>query len=103
MMTITAKKTASVYTRVTPQLKTQAEEILEQLQVPMSTALNMFLQQVVIQRKIPFEVKLPDQPINYDKLSKREFDAAIQKGLHDGATGKTRSAAQVRAEMTEDN
>ncbi|MFC6294228.1 type II toxin-antitoxin system RelB/DinJ family antitoxin [Lactiplantibacillus daoliensis] len=94
------KKTTSIYTRVTPELKAQAETVLNQLQIPMSTALNMFLQQVVIQRKIPFEIKLPDLPLNYDNISKADFDAAIQKGLDQH---QTFSSAQIRAEMTEDN
>ena len=94
------KKTTSIYTRVTPELKAQAETVLDQLQIPMSTALNMFLQQVVIQRKIPFEIKLPDLPLNYDNISKTDFDAAIRKGLNQH---QTFSSAQIRAEMTEDN
>jgi len=42
-MPTTSKKTASVYARVTPELKAQAETVLDQLQIPMSTAVNMFL------------------------------------------------------------
>ena len=49
MATTAEKKTASIFTRVTPQLKEEAEEVLDQLQIPMSTALSMFLQQVVNQ------------------------------------------------------
>ena len=31
-------KTANIYTRVDPEIKNQAEQILEQLGIPMSTA-----------------------------------------------------------------
>lgn len=99
-MPMTSKKTASVYTRVTPELKAQAETILDQLQLPMSTAVNLFLQQIVSQRKIPFETNLPDLPLNYDSLSKDTFNVAIRKGLTDG---KRFSAAQISAELIEDN
>ena len=49
-------KTANVFTRVDPALKNQAEAVLDQLGISMSTAMGMFLQQVVLQRGIPFEV-----------------------------------------------
>ena len=47
----------------------------------MSTALSMFLQQVVNQQRIPFEIKLPQKPVDYDFLTKEAFDREIQKGL----------------------
>jgi len=99
-MQTTSKKNDSLYTRVTPELKAQAETILDQLQLPMSTAVNLFLQQLVSQRKIPFETNLPDLPLNYDSLSKDTVNVAIRKGLTDG---KRFSAAQIRAELIEDN
>jgi len=99
-MPTTSKKTASVSTRVTPELKARAETVLDQLQLPMSTAVNLFLQQLVSQRKIPFETNLPDLPLNYDSLSKDTVNVAIRKGLTDG---KRFSAAQIRAELIEDN
>lgn len=43
----------------------------------MSTALSMFLQQVVNQQRIPFEIKLPQKPVNYDSLTKEAFDREI--------------------------
>ncbi|RRK09854.1 type II toxin-antitoxin system RelB/DinJ family antitoxin [Lactiplantibacillus garii] len=93
------KKTASVFTRVTPELKSQAEAVLDQLQIPMSTALNMFLQQVVNQGGIPFDVKLAPQKINTDQLSKEQFSHEIQKGLDDFSSGHTYTAEQIRQEF----
>ena len=55
-----AIRTASIFTRVDPETKEQAELVLAQLGIPMSNAIGMFLKQVVIQRGIPFEMKLPD-------------------------------------------
>ena len=49
----------------------------------MSTALSMFLQQVVNQQRIPFEIKLPQKPVDYDSLTKEAFDREIQKGLYE--------------------
>lgn len=41
-----------------PEIKEQAEQVLEKLGIPMSNAVGMFLRQVVLQQGIPFEMKL---------------------------------------------
>ncbi|MGO5333681.1 type II toxin-antitoxin system RelB/DinJ family antitoxin [Enterococcus cecorum] len=100
-MSVSSKKTASIFTRVTPELKEEAEKVLEQLQIPMSTALSMFLQQVVNQQRIPFEIKLPQKPVNYDSLTKEAFDREIQKGLDDYEKGRVLTVAEVKAKFEE--
>lgn len=52
-------RTSNVFARVEPEVKEQAETILNQLGIPMSNAVGMFLRQVIIHRGIPFEMKLP--------------------------------------------
>ena len=77
-------RTANIYTRVDPVVKEQAEEILDQLGIPMSNAIGMFLRQVVMQNGIPFDMKLPlSRPLAYGELTKEQFDAEIQKGFDD--------------------
>lgn len=98
-MATATKKTASVFTRVTPELKQQAEEVLDQLQIPMSTALSMFLQQVVNQKRIPFEVTTRRAPLNYSSLTKEQFDHELQKGFDDLKSGNTFTADEVEAEL----
>ncbi len=100
-MSVSSKKTASIFTRVTPELKEEAEKVLDQLQIPMSTALSMFLQQVVNQQRIPFEIKLPQKPVNYDSLTKEDFDREIQKGLDDYEKGRVLTVAEVKAKFEE--
>lgn len=59
-------KQASVYTRVDPMVKKQAETVLGQLGISMATAMEIYLRQIAMQRKIPFEMALPnDKPITY--------------------------------------
>ena len=93
-------RTANIYTRVDPIVKEQAEQILEQLGIPMSSAIGMFLRQVVMQNGIPFDMKLPfRRPLEYGKLTKEEFDAEIRKGIDDAESGKLYSADEVEAQM----
>ncbi len=93
-------RTANVFARVEPEVKEQAEIVLDQLGIPMSNAVGMFLRQVVIQRGIPFEMKLPEsKPLFMGELTKEQFDAEIQKGLDDIENGRVYSADDVEAEI----
>lgn len=95
-----ATRTANVYTRVDPDTKEQAEKILNQLGIPMSNAIGMFLKQVVIQRGMPFEMKLPTvMPVAISGLTKEQFDAEMQMGMDDIAAGRVIAADDVEAEM----
>ena len=73
-------RTSNVFARVEPEVKEQAEMVLNQLGIPMSNAVGMFLRQVVIQRGIP-------------------FDAEIQKGITDIENGRVYSVNEVEEEM----
>ena len=94
-------RTANVFARVEPDLKEQAEQVLNQLGIPMSNAVGMFLKQIVLQRGIPFEMKLPssEEPIAYQALTKEQFNAEIEKGMENINTGKVYSEDEIEAEM----
>ena len=58
------KKTATLNIRVNPETKKAAEEILSNIGLPMSTAIEIFLKQIVYQKKIPFELSVPEDTNN---------------------------------------
>ena len=96
-------RTANVFVRVEPEVKEEAEKVLNELGIPMSNAVGMFLRQVALQRGIPFEMKLPDRtPLVYGALSKEQFDWEISKGMADIDAGRTVSSADLRTEMKKD-
>ena len=93
-------KSSSVYTRVEPELKEQVERVLSKLGIPMANAVNLFLHQIVLQKGIPFDVKLPQRsPLDYSALSQEQFDAEIEKGIASLNTGRVVPAKQVREKM----
>ena len=93
-------RTSNIFARVEPEIKEQAEQVLERLGIPMSNAVGMFLRQVVLQRGIPFEMKLPQEaPLVYGALSKRQFDSEIEKGIADLREGTVYTADEVESEM----
>lgn len=95
-----ATRTANVYTRVDPDTKEQAEAILNQLGIPMSNAIGMFLKQVVLQRGMPFDMKLPSAaPVAAGGLTREQFDAEMRLGMADIAAGRVVSAEDVEADL----
>lgn len=93
-------RTANVYTRVKPETKKQAEAILNQLGAPMSNAIGMFLKQVVFQRDISFDMKLPAaKPDAIGSMTKEQIDIELQKGINDIAAGRVVPTYEVEAEM----
>ena len=93
-------KSASIYARVEPELKEQVEQILTQLGLPMANAINLFLNQIVLQKGLPFNVKLPDnRMLDYSALTQQQFDMEIEKGMMSVNEGKTIPASAVRERM----
>lgn len=96
-------RTSNIYARVEPEIKEQAELVLEQLGIPMSNAIGLFLRQIILQRGIPFEMKLPkSKPLAVGSLSEEQFNSEIEKGLADLTAGKVVSAKKVADKMRRD-
>lgn len=91
------EKSATLNLRVNPTLKEQAENILRQLGIPMSTAIDMFLNQITLVGGIPFSVTLPKAPasVNADVMSSDEIHAKLQAGLESAQKGQTRDAREA--------
>ena len=89
------EKSATLNLRVNPTLKQNAESVLSCLGIPMSTAVDMFLNQIVLVGGIPFAVTLPKAPESIDatRMNAAQFHAKIQKGYESYKTGKTQNAA----------
>ena len=91
------EKSATLNLRVNPTLKQNAEYVLGRLGVPMSTAVDMFLNQIVLTGGIPFAITLPSAPESIDmtKMSIDEIYDKIQKGYESYKEGRTQSAAKA--------
>ena len=98
-----AAKTSNLYARIEPEVKEEAESILAALGIPASNAINMFYKQIILNRGIPFEVKIPPaRPVNVAKLSETELDAELEKGYADMLAGKTKPTDDVFAGIRKD-
>jgi DNA-damage-inducible protein J len=89
-------KTSNLYARIEPDVKEQAETILTALGIPVSNAINMFYKQIILQRGIPFEMKLPaNRVLDMGQLTSDELNAELEKGYADIAAGRTKPASEV--------
>jgi len=50
-----------VQARIDPRIKEEARNILDELGISMSEAIVVYLKQIILQRGIPFELKLPSK------------------------------------------
>lgn len=55
-----AGKTSNIYIRIEPEIKKEAEEILDTLGIGASQAVNMFYKQIILHKGMPFDVNIPD-------------------------------------------
>lgn len=99
-----ATKSANLYARIEPDLKEQAESILNSLGIPASNAITMFYKQIVLQHGLPFDVKLPtyEAPLAYGSLTKEQFDEEMGKGYADVLAGNTKNAEDVFTKLHKD-
>lgn len=96
-------RTSNVFARVEPELKAQAEIVLNQLGLPMSNAIGIFLKQVVLQRGLPFEVKIPPPaPLAYASLTIEQFNTEIEKGVADYQEGRIQNAHIAFGELEQE-
>lgn len=96
-------KSANLYVRIEPDLKEQAESILAALGIPASNAITMFYKQIILQKGLPFEVKLPSaRPLDITTLDEEELNAELEKGFADIEAGRTKNAKGVFDEIRRD-
>ena len=97
------EKTATLNLRVDPTVKKRAEAVLERLGVPMSTAIDMYLNQISLTGGIPFAVSLPRAPVSLDmdRMTDEELRAKLQRGMDDATAGRGEDADVVFARLWE--
>ena len=97
------EKTATLNLRINPVVKERAEEVLSQLGIPMSTAINMYLNQISLTGGIPFSVSLPKAPasVSADTMTTEEIHQKLERGYRDIAAGKVQNAEEAFAKFRE--
>lgn len=93
-------KSTNLYVRIEPDVKEQAEKVLDGLGLSMSNAVGLFLKQVVINQAIPFDLKVaPSKFKAVSAMSAEEFNSEIEKGYSEFLAGKGRPARDIISEL----
>ena len=91
------RKTATLNLRVNPDVKENAESVLEQLGIPMATAIDMYLKQISLVGGIPFPIVLPKaaNSVNADMRSVTQIHQKLEKGYAAIEKGNVEDAASA--------
>ena len=89
--------TTTLNIRISPVVKKNAEHVLEELGIPMSTAINIYLRQISMTGSIPFPVKLPTAPDELDigRMSETQLYEKLEKGYQDATAGRVHEASEA--------
>lgn len=84
------KKNATITIEIEPELKEEAEVILNELGISTSTIVKMLYKQIVSSKKIPFESTILSDDFHYDDY---------EEMLKESKKGKTYTSKQIRKQL----
>ena len=95
------QKSATLNLRVDPEVKQSAESVLSRLGLSMSTAIDLFLRQVVLTGGIPFRVVLPEAPatVDADAMTDQELVERLRVRLLQVEAGEGMSVEDALASL----
>ena len=93
------EKAATLNLRVNPEVKRDAEHVLNQLGISMSAAITMYLRQIALTGGIPFALKLPAAPrrVDADAMADAELAGMLARRVEEAAAEPGISLAEARA------
>ena len=92
--------TSAVYARIDTGLKENAEDILSKLGISPAGAIQMLYSQIVLQRGMPFELRLPAAQLTVvNGMSRAELDRELGKGMESLRAGKGITPDEVDAAL----
>jgi addiction module RelB/DinJ family antitoxin len=95
-----ASKTANVTARVQPEIKQQAEDILERLGIPVSVLVDSLYRQIIMTNSIPYSFSVPSIPTR-DAMSTAQFNEMMEKGLNQAKAGQGMDLDDAFARISE--
>lgn len=95
-----ATKTANVTARVQPEIKRQAEAVLDKIGLPVSVLIDTLYRQIIMTGGIPYSLTVPSLPTR-DNMTDTQFDAMMEKGYNQAKTGEGLSVDEAFAKIRE--
>ena len=98
---IMATKSANVTARVQPEIKRQAEAVLERIGLPVSVLIDTLYRQIIMTGGVPYSLTVPDLPTR-DSMTDEQFNVMMEKGYNQAKTGTGLSVDEAFAKIRED-
>ena len=99
-MCIIATKSANVTARVQPEIKRQAEAVLDKLGLPVSVLIDTLYRQIIMTGGVPYSLTVPSLPAR-DSMTDEQFNIMMEKGYHQAKTGEGLSVDEAFTKIRE--
>ena len=80
-------KMSTINIRLDSQTKEEFDQVLNYLGITQTQAINLFIKQVILNKSIPFSIKIPEYIFEKEFLEKEPNQATVQ-AIHNLETGK---------------
>jgi addiction module RelB/DinJ family antitoxin len=81
-------KDSTVSARVENDIKTEAEDILQKLGIPVSVVINSLYRQIIYRHGVPFSLTIPKEPRTLDTMSDAELNTKLQHSYEQSLAGE---------------
>lgn len=95
-----ATKSANVSVRIQPEIKQQAEAILERIGLPVSVLIDTLYRQIIMTDGIPYPLTLPKLPAR-DSMTEEQFNSMMENGYQQAASGQGLPLDEAFAQIRE--
>lgn len=95
-----ATKSANVTARVQPEIKRQAEAVLDRIGLPVSVLIDTLYRQIIMTGSVPFSLSIPKLPTR-DGMTDRQFNAMMEIGYNQAKSGEGLSIDEAFTKIRE--
>ena len=95
-----ATKSANVTARVQPEIKRQAEAVLDRIGLPVSVLIDTLDRQIIMTGGVPYPLTVPKLSTR-DSLTGEHFNTIMEKGYNQAKSGDGLSADEAFAKIRE--
>ena len=95
-----ATKSANVTARIQPEIKRQAEAVLDRIGLPVSVLIDTLYRQIIMTGGVPYSLTVPKLPTR-DSLTDEQFNAMMEKGCNQAKSGEGMSVDEAFVKIHE--
>lgn len=95
-----AIKSANVTARVQPEIKQQAEAVLERIGLPVSVLIDTLYRQIIMTGGVPYSLTVPQMPTR-DGITDEQFNRMMEKGYQQAKNSQTLPIDEAFAKIRE--